>query len=207
MQRSAQRRIGPRHRLGREQRREVGADFAVEPGLQPRPQPLARGAVEELAVEHLHPRPQRVAARRSRAIGDTVPVHAGDRRSARRHRGGGFQHARRGAASPRASARRAARSTSFFSSPTGERVGDEAEAFDVADIVALDDDLAAPGDGGEQFLALVRLEPAHQLRGAAIDEAGRSGVRAARRTACPRPPALAPASAGVSFTQSDRAAI
>ena len=40
----------------------------------------------------------------------------------------------------------------------------------MADRMAFHHHLAAAGDGGEQFLALGRLEPAHQLRGAAVDE-------------------------------------
>ena len=41
----------------------------------------------------------------------------------------------------------------------------------MADRVALHDDLAAAGDGGEQLLALAGVEAAHQVRGAAVDEA------------------------------------
>ena len=54
----------------------------------------------------------------------------------------------------------------------GRRIGDEAEAADAADRMALDDDLAAAGDGGQQFLAVACLQAAHQMGGAAIDEAG-----------------------------------
>ena len=53
----------------------------------------------------------------------------------------------------------------------GGRVGNEAEAVDAADGVALDDDLAAAGHRREQLLGLARLQPAHQMRGAAVDEA------------------------------------
>ena len=78
----------------------------------------------------------------------------------------------------------------------GGRVGDEPEAADTADRMALDDDLAAAGHRGQQVLRLDTLQPAHQVRGAAIDETGWSGARAGRRTAGPRPRARGPASAG-----------
>ena len=41
----------------------------------------------------------------------------------------------------------------------------------MADAMALDDDLAAAGDGGEQLLGLARVELAQQMGGAAVDEA------------------------------------
>ena len=69
------------------------------------------------------------------------------------------------------SARRAARSTRRFSSPSAAGSGKKLKTVDAADGVALDDDLAAAGDRRQQLLGLARLQPAHQVRGAAVDEA------------------------------------
>ena len=55
----------------------------------------------------------------------------------------------------------------------GQRVGQEGEAADLADRMPLHHHLAARGDGGEQLLPRTfrLLQPAHQMRGPAIDEA------------------------------------
>ena len=124
------------------------------------------------------------------------------------------------ASSPAASSRATRRGISSRSAAAGgaqhqassrrrprSRVGDEAEARDMADRMALDHHLAPGGDGGEQLLALRFLQPAHQMGGPAVDEAGGEPSRAARRRAGPRPRGPAPASAAASCTQSARAAI
>ena len=46
------------------------------------------------------------------------------------------------------------------------------EARDVTDGMTLDHDLAPGGDGAQQLLAIDLVQPAHEVRGAAVDEAG-----------------------------------
>ena len=88
-----------------------------------------------------------------------------------------------------------------------ERVGDEAEALDVADIVALDHHLAANGDGGQQFLAR------RPLPAAASGGPTRRSTKRVVRLSCSASDSLSSTSRArfcqctVSFTQSGRAAI
>ena len=68
--------FGLRQRLGGEQRREIGADLPIHPGLQPGAHPLPLRAVQKFAVQHLHARAQRHAAADQPGDRDAVPGHA-----------------------------------------------------------------------------------------------------------------------------------
>ena len=142
----------------------------VHEALQPDPQPLPLRAVEELAVQHLHARSQRAGAAPQPGDRHAVP----DQRAVVAEREGGVGRGlHHGDAARHLLAQRPPCGTQHEALlvALGGRVGKEAETVDAADGVALDDDLAAAGDRRQQFLGLARLQPAHQMRGAAIDEA------------------------------------
>ncbi len=69
---------------GREQGREVGAYRVIDPALQPTPQALAPGSVQELAVQHLRAWPQRARAGAQAGNRLRVPQNAVIRRQAER---------------------------------------------------------------------------------------------------------------------------
>ncbi len=169
--RAAEAPVGGRAVQGGEQRRQVLADLFVQVTLKPGAEAFALGAVEELAADDFDPGTEGGAAGadagdRLAVPGDGVVGGEGEgvvRRGFRGSDAAGDFLAQRAAGG-------AHDQLAFLAGGGG--VGEEGEAGDEADLVAFDHDLAAAGDGGEEILAVVGFQPAHQVGGAAVDEAG-----------------------------------
>jgi hypothetical protein len=149
---------------------QVNVQPVVQEALQPDAQPLALGAIEELAVRHLDLRPQGADASFEPCDRYAIPCYrlviGQGESSVRRSLCQG--HATRHFLTqcpPRCAQDQLLLVTFCF------RVGEEVEATDAPDRVALHHDLAATGYRREQLLLLASFQPAHQVRGAPVDEA------------------------------------
>ena len=106
-----------------------------------------------------------------------------------------------------ASRRSAAASSSLRSAWRARRIDLEAEALEPADRIGPDADLAFLVDQHREFAGALVPSIAHQHGGAPVDEALGQPLRAARRTASPRPRAVRAAHVAGSASQSARCAI
>ena len=178
MQRAAQGRVGVGGADGGKQGGEVAVQRLVDAALQAQADALALRPVEELAVQHLGHRPYQPApahhvaapSRPQSPDRGAVPVQAV---RVVEHDGLVADGLQAADAARHLLAQRAAGSAlhEALLGALHERVGQEHEAADVADRVALDDDLAARGNGGQQLGGVWVVEPAHQHGRAAVDEA------------------------------------
>ena len=158
---------GEGHRRQPDERCEQALDAIVEPGREARFDPLSFRSIEMVIGHQIEAWAQHVVAGGEARDGGAVPPDAAVRPKLEGVVRGLRQSA--GAAGDRPAEDAVDRRPNRPAFGDAVRLGDEAEAPKAADIVAFDVQLAGPVDRRQQLVAV--LQPAHQQRRSAVDEA------------------------------------